>query len=174
MGVELQDVSLERAQIGQFLEAADFFAYVADVALQSHLVLEDVEGQQPHGHQHVLPAAHQILSFGNGQRSDRFAVELEHFGRFFGDGVVGGEDDLARLGAAGEQELVFGVEEGERGVLEEGGGFEGLIQVLRVDVEEIDVLVEEQQGQQLLIQGDGHAHDLAVMGHVQDHRKLNL
>jgi hypothetical protein len=43
-----------------------------------------------------------------------------------------------------------------------------------VDVEEIDVLVEEQQGQQLLIQGDGHAHDLAVMGHVQDHRKLNL
>lgn len=120
-------MSLERAQVGQFLEAADFFADVADVALQPDLVLEDVEGQQPHSHQHVLPAAHQILPLGNRQRSDRFSVELEHFRRFFRNGVVGGEDDFARLSAAGEEELIFGVEEGERGVLEEGGGLESLV-----------------------------------------------
>lgn len=51
-------------------------------------------------------------------------------------------------------------------MFEEGGRSNALIEVLCMDVEDVDVLVEEQQGQQLLVHGDGHSHNLAVVRHV--------
>ena len=41
-----------------------------------------------------------------------------------------------------------------------------------MDVKDADVVVEEEEGEQLLVGRDGHLHHLAVVADVEDHREL--
>ena len=72
-------------------------------------------------------------------------MELEYLGVLFWYGAERGEHYLPSFSAAGEEELVLGVEEAESGELEVGRGLDGLVEILGVDVEDVDVVVEEQK-----------------------------
>lgn len=72
-------------------------------------------------------------------------MELQYFGFFFGYGAVGGEHDVAAFCSVGEQVLIFEVEEGEGGIFDIGGWFDGLVLILGMYVEDDDLLVEEEQ-----------------------------
>ena len=137
-------------------------------------MFEDIEGQDPNADEEVLTAADQALSSYHHQGTYVLLVELQNFVGFLGDGAVGGQHYFASLGAVGKEILVFEVQEAEGGILEEGAGFDELILVLGVDVEDVDILVEEQQPQQFFLGAEDHLHDLAVVGDGQNHGKFDL
>ncbi len=55
MSIDLDNMSLEGAQVGQLLEAADLLTRIPHICLQLYLMFEDVKGQQPDSNQQILP-----------------------------------------------------------------------------------------------------------------------
>ena len=174
VGVYLYYASIQGSQVHKLFEQTHLPQNVADSFAKADLVFEDVEGQDPYAYQEVLAAADQTFSSHHHQRTYVFLVELQNFVSFLGDGAVGRQHYFAGLGAVGQKILVFEIQEAESGVLEVGAGFDELVLVLGMDIENVNILVEKKQSQKFFLGAQHHLHDLTVVGNGQNHSKFDL
>lgn len=72
-------------------------------------------------------------------------MKLKDFWSFFRDRIVGRKHNFPIFCTVGQEILIFEVKKGDGGVLKIGRGLDGLILILGMYIEDVDMLVKEQQ-----------------------------